>query len=199
MQLQEYERVKNLSYREYCDYLQKKYGKSLGDYMTKSWNKNKRITRTKEGLIVHHKYEDCAVRLSDPECAIDYPFEWQKAENLVYCDYLEHLFLHMLICESSSKYNDSGDVLGIQGIIEFLVPELNDWYSGFQPKDWRVNCYNAIIDNKEVYLTLLKRFKEKCYNYPLYDKDCLFTSFNVNYGLWNILDNVPLFNEIKNL
>ena len=42
MHLSEYEQIKNLTYLEYCDYLQKKYGIGKADYMTKSYNKNKK-------------------------------------------------------------------------------------------------------------------------------------------------------------
>ena len=63
MKLAEYEQVKNYTYLEYCDYLQKKYGKSAYNYMTPAWNKNPKVTRTKEGLIAHHKYEDHATSL----------------------------------------------------------------------------------------------------------------------------------------
>ena len=97
MNLVEYEKVKNLTYLEYCDYLQQKYGIGLSDYMTKSWNKNSKVTRTKDGLLAHHKYEDHAIMLSTKEFAMQNPFEWQLAKNIVYCDYLEHLFLHILI------------------------------------------------------------------------------------------------------
>lgn len=61
MHLSEYEKVKGFTYLEYCDYLQEKYGIGLSDYMTKSWNKNPKVTRTKEGLFAHHKYEDHAI------------------------------------------------------------------------------------------------------------------------------------------
>ncbi|WP_256365363.1 hypothetical protein [Candidatus Methanomassiliicoccus intestinalis] len=40
MKLAEYEKVKDYTYLEYCDYLQDKYGIGLCDYMTQSWNKN---------------------------------------------------------------------------------------------------------------------------------------------------------------
>ena len=43
MNLTEYKQVEKLTYRQYCDYLQNKYGIGLKDYMTKSWNKNTRV------------------------------------------------------------------------------------------------------------------------------------------------------------
>ena len=64
MDLQEYNKVKELKYLEYCDYLQKKYGIGKCDYMTKSWNLNPKCKRTSEGLVAHHKYEDHAIMLS---------------------------------------------------------------------------------------------------------------------------------------
>lgn len=198
MNLSEYKRVKGYTYLQYCDYLQNKYGIGLGPYFTKSWNKNKKCTRTKEGLIVHHKYEDHAILLGDVTFAQRNPYEWQLPENLVYCDYLEHLLLHILICENPSENHNDFEVVGIGGVINFLVPELNDLYSGWVTKqEWRSNCHRLVINDKDVYLTLLKRFKYNCSNHIFYKKDCLFTSFNDQYGLWSKKNNEPLFKEIK--
>ena len=86
MNITEYESVKTFNYTQYCDYLQNKYGIGLSDYMTKSWNKNSKCTRTKEGLLAHHKFEDHAIMLANKEYAMKNPFEWQLAKNIVYCD-----------------------------------------------------------------------------------------------------------------
>jgi len=103
------------------DYLQKKHGIGKYDYMTKSWNKNTKCTRTKEGLIAHHKYENCAIMLSKKEIAMSNLFEWQLANNIVYCDYLEHLLLHVLICENPSEEKNDFKAVGIGGVINFIV------------------------------------------------------------------------------
>ena len=50
------------------------------------------------------------------------PFEWQKKENIVYCDYLEHLLLHVLICKYPADCSDTS--VGIGGVINFIAPEL---------------------------------------------------------------------------
>lgn len=55
--MQEYESVKFMTYDEYCDYLQDKYGIGLADYMYKDFNKNPKCSRTKDGLIAHHKWK----------------------------------------------------------------------------------------------------------------------------------------------
>ena len=200
MNLGEYEKVKDLTYLEYCDYLQQKYGIGLSDYMTKSWNKNSKVTRTKDGLLAHHKYEDHAIMLSTKEFAMQNPFEWQLAKNIVYCDYLEHLLLHILICEYPAEDHNVLEAVGVGGVINFIVPELNDLYSGWETgQAWRKNCHNLVINDKNVYLTLLKRFKTSCKDYPFYTEDCLFTSFNEAFGLWSRKQNVKLFKEIAEL
>lgn len=196
----EYDKVKNLTYREYCEYLKQKYGVSKYDYFTKSWNKNAKVTRTKEGLICHHICEDIAIMLSEPKQAQINPFEYQKAENLCYCDYLEHLFLHILICENPSKDKNLFEAVGIGGVVNFIVPELNDFYSGWETsQQWRLNCHNLIRKDKDVYLMLLKRFKTSCKNYPFYSDKCLLTSFNEMFGLWSKSKNQKIFKEITEL
>ena len=51
MNLAEYERVKDLTYLKYCDYLQEKYGIGLHDYMTKSWIKTQDVQELRKGLF----------------------------------------------------------------------------------------------------------------------------------------------------
>ncbi len=200
MNLIEYEKIKNLTYLEYCDYLQKKYGVGLCAYMTKSWNKNPKVTRTKEGLLAHHKFEDHAIMLSTREYAMNNPYEWQLAQNIVYCDYLEHLFLHILICEYPAEDRNIFEAVGVGGVVNFIVPELNDLYSGWITNQaWRRACHNVVIDDKNVYLALLKRFKSSCKDYPLYTDDCLFTSYNEQFGLWSKEQNAELFQIIAEL
>lgn len=201
MNITEYEKVKDLTYLQYCDYLQNKYGIGRADYMTKSWNKNRSVTRTKEGLCAHHKYEDHAILLSEKIFAMKNPYEWQLAKNIIYCDYLEHLFLHILICEYPSKEKNSNEMVGIGGIIDYLVPELNDVYSGWITNQaWRLNCHNLVKKDKNVYLILLKRFKYFMKNNnPLFEVSHLLTSCNEKFGLWSRKNNMELFKEIIDL
>lgn len=198
MNLLEYSSIKNLNYLQYCDYLQNKYGISNYNYMTTSWNKIAKASRTKEGLLAHHKYEDHAIMLSHPNFAMQNPYEWQLAKNIIYCDYLEHLFLHILICEYPADDKNLLEAVGIGGVVNYIVPELNDLYSGWETKQtWRKKCHDLIRNDKDVYLTLLKRFKESCKNKPQYKNDCLLTSFNENFGLWSKENNKELYQEIN--
>ena len=190
MNIAEYEKVKRYTYLQYCDYLQDKYGIGRCDYMTDNWNKNRKVTRTSEGLYVHHKYEDHAIKLSDVEHAKKHPFEWQKKENLLYCDLLEHLFLHELICEHSATVDIN---VGLGGILQYIVPELNDVYSGFIAKEpWRQKCHNTIIGDKEVYLKLLERIADRNYHVPFINEK-LRRSFFAQYGLWSDVYNYNIY------
>lgn len=159
--------------------------------MTKSWNKNPKCTRTKEGLIAHHKYEDHAILLADPKHAKSNPYEWQLPANIVYCDYLEHLYLHILICENPSPDHNLYEVVGVEGVINFIVPELNDVYSGFVTEQpWRMTCHNLIKNDKDVYMLLLKRFKANCYDNHFYSDDCLqVLMHHMENGLKKIIEN----------
>lgn len=196
MNIQEYEKVKNYTYLQYCDYLQQKYGIGLSNYMSANWKKSSKVTRTKEGLYVHHKYEDHAIMLSSPECAKNNPYEWQMKENLVYCDLLEHLFLHQLICEYPAENKNENEQVGIGGVVNFIVPELNDVYSGWCSKQaWQQNCHNAIIKDKEVYLQLLKRYKDFHDNSPFYTR-LLLKSWNKQFGLWSDENNAEIYEKI---
>ena len=199
MNLTEYKSVEKLNYLEYCDYLQDKYGIGLCDYMTPNWTKNPKVTRTKDGLYAHHKYEDHAILLSKPEYAKKNPYEWQKKENIVYCNLLEHLFFHILICENPSENKNEFERVGIGGVINFIVPELNDVYSGWVSKfGWQRNCHSAIINEKDVYMLLLKRFKELYDNDPFIIKH-LYRSDNAKHGTWLEENNYALYEEIAQL
>lgn len=200
MNMGEYQKVKEYTYLEYCDYLQGKYGIGLANYMTKSFNINPKCKRTKDGLLAHHKKEDIMIKLSDKEVAQLFPFEWQLKENIVYCDYLEHLLLHVLICKNPVS-NDKGLIsAGIGGVVEYIAPELNDLYSGWETNQaWRKNCHDKVVADKDVYLTILKQFLDIEKNNPIFRIDMLYHSYNQKYGYWSDKKNQEIYAEIKAL
>ena len=194
MDIKEFNTVKTMSYRRYCRYLQDKYGIGLDDYFTSGFSPKKTCKRTNEGLFVHHIKEDTSVHLSDVKYAKECPYDWQKKENLVYCDYLEHLFLHVLICKI--PYYQAGDEVGIGGIIKYLVPKLNDIYSGWQPQsEWEKTCVDKVINDKEVYLLILKMFINW---YKSEDNNCQY-NLNVLHTSLSKNDNNNLYKEIDAL
>lgn len=103
MNIEEYNQVKDMTYLEYCDYLQSKYGLGTENYFLDGYKRNYACSRTREGLFCHHKKEDICILLNVPFFAAGCPAEWQHPENLVYCDYLEHLLLHYMIVKYPSE------------------------------------------------------------------------------------------------
>ena len=178
MTLDEYREVKDFCYREYCDYLHQKYGKPAQSYMLPSFEKSRGISRTSEGLVVHHVFEDTAILLSTKEYAQKFPFEWQCPDNLVYCDYLEHLLLHVLICESPKNYG-----VGIRGAVCYLIPELNDWFGGFPLKQqWKVSCYQKIKGDVDCYIEIVNRLIRYSHEYPYFNRSAIESSFDETYS-----------------
>ena len=200
MNMKEFLTVKEMTYSEYCDYLQEKYGIGLADYMTKSFNKNSKCSRTSEGLIAHHKAEDKMIMLSTKAFAEMCPYEWQLKENIVYCDYLEHLLLHVFICKYPSPEKLPMADVGIGGVVNFIVPELNDLYSGWVTKQpWRLKCHKLVEGDKEVYLAILKIFIDHVKQERNFSEKLLHTSFNEEFGGWSSKQNAKLYAEIDKL
>lgn len=201
MDMAEYNRVKSMTYEEYCGYLQEKYGIGLADYMTEAFNPNPKCKRTSDGLLAHHKAEDKMIMLSNKNIAQKAPFEWQRKENIVYCDLLEHLLLHVKICEYPSPAALPVFDVGVGGVVNFIVPELNDLYSGWETKqDWRKNVHAKVINDKDVYIEILREFVEWAQeNREDIKPGALRTSFNEQYGLWSRLRNRALYHEIDKL
>lgn len=200
MNMSEYLTVKDYTYLEYCDYLQEKYGIGFDDYMTKSYNPKPKCKRTNEGLLAHHKKEDTMALLSKKEIAMICPFEWQLKENIVYCDYLEHLLLHILICKYPSSEKIDLVKVGLGGVVNCIVPELNDLYSGWETNQaWRKNCHDKVKNDKAVYMEMLKQFIENEKDDVNFDISILCKSFNEVYGAWSNAQNRKLYEEIKAL
>ena len=95
-----------MNYKSAISFLWNKYGKVQYDYFC---NENKKIQRSCEGLFLHHIDEDKYINLSQREVAKIYPYEAQKADRLVYCNYLEHLILHIRFL--NNFYMKGGDVM----------------------------------------------------------------------------------------
>ena len=100
-----YEKMLKSSYTDIVKYLLKKYGAAKHNYFkdTNCTEKNPLVSRTSEGLYCHHIDEDKAIMLSNDKYAAANPFEYQKANRLVYCNLLEHLLLHVKIAENPNE------------------------------------------------------------------------------------------------
>jgi len=194
----EIEYLLDLNYSQCVDFLIKKYGPVPGDYFLdlECTKKNTKITRGKDGLYIHHIDEDKAILLSTPSWAIKNKFEYQKANRLVYCNLLEHLVLHIKIFEHPNDKKNKGEEVGVGGIYNFIIPELNDIYSGIvYEKPWKQKVVENIMHLKNDYFKCIKRLIDKEFPYPI------LTSFifNEKAGIWNIKNNERLFEELKQI
>lgn len=163
--------LNNMTYLEYVNELKQKYGMVPKDYfyINKKGElaKTQGITRGKEGLYIHHIYECFFLGLSDVfmyelQCmeSDEKIKDAQKAENLVYCNLLEHLILHIKI---ALEYHRGAEQVGI----DFITGDLNRLYElGDQnlieqiyntPNQmWKRVVYSTIKDDYDIYVILCK-------------------------------------------
>lgn len=169
-----YESMLKTNYQDIVFALLKKYGSAKHNYFkdTACKIKNSLVTRTNEGLFCHHIDEDKAIMLCNDKFAVNNPFEYQKADRLVYCNLLEHLLLHVKIAENPSPNANENELPGIGGAINFICKDLNDIYSGKEFSDeWRKNVADKVKDNFDDYIIILRY-------------------------LWNIVEKNPVYKAI---
>lgn len=138
----EYSQLLDVTYSQAVAYLLNKYGAVTDDYYKeksytrflngeiKSISKGK-YTRASQGLYCHHISEDKFQNLSDLRFISEfkYSYNYQKKENLVYCDLIEHLILHAIITKESNGQ------FGVAGLCQMIKPTVIDWYIGeYNPK-----------------------------------------------------------------
>lgn len=149
----------SVDHNDLVEYLLAKYGPAKGDYFCSDSCKtrNKRISRANEGLNCHHIDEYRALKLSDPKMAVYYPFEYQKAERLVYCNMIEHLILHIKIIQSPNPFGvNTLSPFGIGGLLNICFG-INDYYNGYKYKrESDKKLYSVIENNFEDYIYILK-------------------------------------------
>lgn len=114
MTREEYERVKDYTYEEYCKYLDKKYCDIHKFAVHPEYNG--------VYLFKHHTLENKKANLSDPEIAKTATEE--ERDTITLCDFLEHLFLHILIGEQT----DARNALGIGGAITYIIPQIENYF-----------------------------------------------------------------------
>lgn len=197
MNFSEYESVKGYGYHDYCTYLQNKYGLSPCNYTFGGGGKDKRSI---DGLELHHIKEHEVTGLSNKEKASNYPIEYQQPQNLCYCDYLEHMLLHIMIFEEDLEKNSDVDIMGILGVINHMVERLNDFYCkdliGY--RDYELNAYHKVKDDVDVYLKIIERIFNSTPK-KLYSGICdhLCVSKNNSEDCQELRSN--LYNDIKEL
>ena len=144
-----------MSYEEYVSHLLKKYGPAKANYFLNENCKSKgKISRTKEGLECHHIDEDKEQLLSDPRIAVINPFEYQKANRLVYCDKVEHLLIHIKIIEEFRPQNEWYKYY-MDGP-RMIISCINDYFKDdIISTSWHGNMKQKIIPKFNSYIFIL--------------------------------------------
>ena len=156
-----------MNYDDLVAYLLGKYGQAQYDYFLtdKCVSKNRKVTRTSEGLLCHHIDENIHDDLSEPHYAIKSPFASQKADRLVYCNYIEHLLLHIQIgkdrywkTHSTIRSPASFSAFIMPGM-HYLCYDLNELYDkDGSVLEWKMRCYRKVEENFNDYVFILKSF-----------------------------------------
>lgn len=153
----------SLSYDALTKYLIEKYGAAKVDYFCTSScrSRNNTVSRTKDGLLCHHIDEDKGGNLSKPALAAMQPYEWQKKERLVYCNYIEHLILHIKIAilRQKAPLKTPMDIYNFftSGGIFMICSDLNDLFTNKGSSlNWQKRCYAEVEENLSDYVLLIK-------------------------------------------
>ena len=147
----------DMTYDSAISLLKTKYGPVPQPYFTESSYQNffagviyepvrsSGISRTRDGLYVHHVLESEMPLLSTPEFLQEkqLSFDFQNSENLVYVNLLEHFILHIIIGR------ESNGEFGYSGAYAFIGPELISWfYDKNTPTiNWKMHCYDAVAQS----------------------------------------------------
>lgn len=151
MNLEEYGKVKGMSYGEYCKYLRGKYGCPKHAYPSEA------DARSSEGLFIHHIGENEVANLSKESVRKESDPKYQSPEMLCYCDWLEHLLLHIMIGEETAGTTN----LGLEGCFVHLLPALRDFFEyGKKTCNYNAAYYDVISEDKDVFDALLDRYNE---------------------------------------
>lgn len=150
-----------LSYQDLLIYLKEKYGAAPENYYLnlECTRKSKKNARGNEGLFLHHDFEydsknSLSKNLSNTEDARQFDYRYQYAENLTYCNYLEHILLHVKINILRTKQLNT---FIRDGLVVFMLPEVNDWYKYLVDLvSWQQVAFSLIEDNYSDYCDILE-------------------------------------------
>lgn len=171
MNNQEIQKELNLSYRDFLNYLKQKYGTAKENYfLTVRCDRKGNVGRGNEGLFCHHDYEydpenPLVCDLSKPEMARQFTYKYQEAQNLTYCNWLEHFVLH---CKINALRQKQLNRFIVDGVLNYFIPELNDLYR-YRIKNlpaWKQIAFSLIEENYDDYCKVIENwFSELGMNY----------------------------------
>ena len=155
-----FEEIFAMPHDEYVAYLWQIHGKSQYDYFLTPAKTmvNQKIERRQEGLMLHHISEECGTdiqQLLTIRTAKELPFEIYKASNFVYCDYFEHLLLHIKIAlEDLERGRQKLNGIDLAGA-KILWRELNKYYGIGKALVGRKYAIELVKDKYKDYVTIM--------------------------------------------
>lgn len=170
MKSEELEKQSKMDYYEQLAYLKKKYGPAPENYYldVACTRKSTKNGRGNDGLFVHHDFEydpanPLTCDLSKPELARQFDYKYQRAENLTYCDYLEHLMLH---CKINVLRTEQLGGFIRDGIMLYFAPDLNRWYAHSKVLyGWRKAAFSRIEPYREDYQQIISDWVDELAKY----------------------------------
>ena len=131
--------------------------------------KTGKISHGEVGLQYHHVCEDIVPSLSDVSVASANPIEYQSADNMCYCNLLEHAWLHVLITEQNAEASDEDqNAITGEGGVKWMILALNSiytnadssWYSSKneEGRGMNYNYNNIITDNRDQFVKVVNRY-----------------------------------------
>jgi hypothetical protein len=161
-----------MTYDEYIAYLRDKYGSSQYDSYIggQCASFDQRIYRRKEGLCIHHVAEQCLVdfqTLIDIDFARSRPFDLQRADNFIYCNYLEHLLLHVKIALDDICVIDRRSPRIDSGGAKMIWKELNQYYATGKVALPKKKMAELVADRYDDYLIIMTFLLKLIFNWGL--------------------------------
>lgn len=156
-----------MSHDEYVAYLYQKYGEPKVPYFTQNKYviKNQSVERSAEGLFLHHLAEECRINfdtLMNKDFVEKKPKTLYEPNNFIYCNYFEHLILHIKIALEDLNETD-GHGIDIAAA-KRIWRELNKFYSTKQTTLKNKAATQLIADRYDDYLKIISLLVFLAYN-----------------------------------
>jgi hypothetical protein len=154
-----------MSYDDYANYLVDKYGPAPCDYFSGSqcsFKNEHKINRMQEGLFCHHRAEECkvdAAKLTDAYFCKHHR-EVVMADNFVYCNFIEHLLLHMKIALDDAYVAQETSQLIDFGGAKKIWREINAYYGNGTVIMRNKKAAELVQDQYDKYISIMKFFKK---------------------------------------
>lgn len=191
MHMDEYLKVKDMTYLQYCDYLQSKYGIGKRDYYHRS-SRFIDMFRWDDGLSTHFKEPNlvCATDLGDENVLVC------SKENIVYCDKVEEIFIDWLhIIHKRNEGIENTELQELFSELFYCIRTLSDlYYDCFTEHTKNELEYKLVLTDKDVFIGLLTQYikSSKCAGLII-NVDTIIRSIYVNK------DNIDCINDTRKL